>query len=219
MNSLRLKYIIPLALLIGVLLVAAAALAPMRGWAQDMLSRFSFTNQLRELPVPNEAPVNMTTSNEPQGAAFSLTREQAQAQLDFALKLPEYLPADYRQQQGFQITRGPNGVSSVMWRASRSGETLCNPSITFGQSRSAPATTQPIGSAKAKIITVADAPGLWVERVPTGTCAYHNAGGTEVKVTWIESILSWEQDGVHYYVAGDSNLGLSEMLKVAESLR
>jgi len=244
----RMTTIAATAILLMVGLVAAVP--PARAWAQDaandLLAYFGFergTSGL-SLPVPSasaavaiqvepstmplEQPddcVTLDTGDTFCGAIPDFrTRDEAEAQVGFVLKMPTYLPPNYVASSMFEVV-SPN---IIVWGAGKQHiegrpETLCEPGVELRQVHPVSSDAQPayIGNAAATTVTILEQPALLIENLQEGIgpCTYGDATGQLGTFTPITNVLVWEQDDIRYYLSADARLGRDELIKIAESLR
>jgi len=233
----------------GVLMIGlVAAVPPARAWAQDtvsdLLAYFGFARGASglSLPVASGAVFRVEPNTMPTqprddcvtldtGATFCGaipdfgTREEAEAQVGFALKMPTYLPPNYIASSMFEVV-SPN---IIVWGAGKEPaegrpETLCDPGIQLRQVHPVSSDAQPayIGDAAATTVTILGQSALLIENLQEGIgpCMYGNVvTGEQGSFTPITNVLVWEQDDIRYYLSADARLGREELIKVAESLR
>lgn len=203
---------------------------PVRTWAQDVLDstlkslgfvRVSHIPTLTTPPGDPNSTVRLLSTTPvslpPIKYPSSISPEQAQAQAGFPLKLPGYLPAGY-QAKGF--TLGPlifvetdgtatNPAGSAAWEAANG-----NAKLTLLQSKGIPGLGIILQNEQATEVMVGDSKGVFVEGHKT---SIRNDQNQFVEST--ENILAWEKDGILYRLMANPTLSLSEMLKVAQSLK
>jgi hypothetical protein len=203
---------------------------PVRTWAQDALDStlksLGFV-RMSQIPVltaqPNDpnSPVKFTqttpVSLPPIKYPGVLSLEQAQAQAGFPLKVPGYLPAGYTA-KGFTV--GPfiiigadgtasNPPSTASWEAANGDIRM-----TLLQSKGTPSLGIILQNEPTTEVMIGDVKGVYVQGHKTAT-----PNSQHQFVEGAENILAWEKDGILYRLLAYPEVSLSEMLKVAESLK
>lgn len=215
------------AVIVLLLVGSITLIPPARIWALSSidawLSHFGINRTMPVLPVaatPALAPTSSTLLNGSGQPDTELSRETAQAKATFRIKAPTYLPAHYRAGAGFEFHPQAQWVFWRAWRVDGPREG-CAASIRFSQSPASKEIGQlsPIGTAAATPVAVGEAAGIWIENRAASPCTIVMPGKPVRTIPQTDNLLIWEQGGIRYELLADSSVGLSEMLKVAESLR
>lgn len=218
-----------LSLMIFLMAGLVITVPPVRTWAQSVMDTtltslgFVKLSDIQAITVqpgdPNSSfTVTQTTpvSLPPLKVPAPLSLEQAQAQVGFALKTPGYLPAGYKA-KGFGVgpiivvegngpASNPPGVAS--WEAVN-GDTRLTLLQSKGNSIGLVLQNEPTTEVK-----VGDAKGVFVQGRKNA-----NLNNQNQFVESTDNILAWEKDGVLYRLLANSTMSMSEMLKIAESLK
>ena len=177
--------------------------------------------QVQQTIPCNGKDLRISTSNP---AGFTVTRDIAQKQVNFSIKMPAYLPTGYCGINHFDVYADQQAVAWPVW--SQTGM------LTVAQvPADSPASTKfglnTVGTAPAAQVAVNGYEGLWIEGAPSGTGWFYqkpvlnpsaSAPNVEENVHIVpENILTWEQDGVRYQLRG--NLDYYQMQQIAMSLQ
>lgn len=218
--------------LTGIILVSIILLAfpPARSWAREMangvLRYFVVTDQ----PTWAEQKwVEFVSGKFDEGAQYvpedwprNWTLAQAQAVIDFPLRLPSYLPPAYHRDSivPFPLPPGEEteehtyrGITVLYSDGSIDG------TIYLREGRITEPAHFPVGQAEVEEVTVKGNPALWIKRA---TLALGKVSFPPRQITRsIErmNVLLWEEGDLYFQLSTtDLDLPLEEMLSIAESI-
>lgn len=176
----------------------------------------SATTAVYEVVVKEPRPGPMAAPATP---VVPRTLAEAQARVDFPIRIPTYLPGGY-QQSGISYTQSENrneqGKVGVLI-------SFAGPTLPLGLHQSKGAATLKAGDG-VREVSVNGKPAYWAEyrteSIPdSGPRPYPGPPAGVTPTVVVGHSLSWEEGGVIYELRSDAGLPLEEMLRIAESLR
>lgn len=210
------------AAIFAVLSTTVLTIPPLRALAQELMAQiglFQFTNE-QTIAQEKEGQLYETPEAGTPFINSVLSIDIAGQQAGFGIYEPRYMPSGYvfssRSVDDWSDRTGIEVRSDFMFsstdRQNFEPDFITLHQIHFDDPQSPPI-QWPIGDTQPVEVIINSHIGIWLENTPTG---YNVSEDNTYEVLGV-NILTWEQDGYTFYIS-NLNLGLDELLHVAESL-
>lgn len=225
--------------LAALVIVAAASLAlvpPLRAWAQEAIAQVVHL-LITDAQTQEEQTFEQVQTTVPgEGAVFTVvppSLEEVRQRVDFPVLVPRNFPESTEEDiyapawaaernmtwTSESVFDYPEGVTvigiykrwyGVMIHQLRAGEERIE--------------EFPVSDARVQEVVVRGQPGYWIEGAPTGLLESYGSiwPGDKVEPVWVledEDVLIWEENGMVYIIQAAKELGMEDLMRIAEALR